>query len=439
MDPTTAALALWAKRYAVGWLTRHWPKFVGAAVAIAAGSTFLAMTATSVIAGNGQLAAASNACAALGYVVDQAAYQPPPIVQAPTIPTGGAVAGFGPNDHEQLENAKAIVAAGTAAGVGSKGLVIAIATALQESGLRNLGHGDRDSLGLFQQRPSQGWGTPAQVQDPNYAALSFFGGPTSPHFDPSRGVASPGGLLDVAGWEQMPVTVAAQAVQRSAFPSAYAKHEARAQVIVEALTTGGTHPLVASLPTPTASGAVGVSGAAMTAADFRTQGVDIDAFCSINFEFTSTTPNLGSQAGQVIPAGEWTAPLRAAITSPFGLRVHPVYGEPRLHAGTDFHAAIGTPIAAPTVGVVDTVTWTSGGGLVLSIKHADGIETRHLHLSQVLVKPGDVVEGGQPVALSGDSGVGTGAHYHYEVHVDGTAVDPEPFMLQHGVNLRAWT
>lgn len=408
------------------------------AAALAAGSTFLAMTATSVIAGNGQLAAASNACAALGYVVDQATYQPPPIGQAPTIPTGGAVAGFGPDEHQQLENAKAIVAAGRAAGVGSKGLVIAIATALQESGLRNLAHGHRDSLGHFQQRPSQGWGSPVQVQDPNYAAPSFFGGPTSPHFDPSRGVASPGGLLDVAGWEQMPVTVAAQAVQRSAFPSAYAKHEARAQIIVEALTAGTNLP-TAPLPTPTTSGAAAFSSAVMTAADFRTQGVDIDSFCSINFELTSSTPNLGSQAGQVIPAGEWTAPLQATITSPFGLRVHPVYGETRLHAGTDFHAAVGTPITAPTAGIVDTVTWTSGGGLVLSIKHADGIETRHLHLSQVLVKPGDVVQGGQPVALSGDSGVGTGAHYHYEVHVGGTAVDPEPFMLQHGVNLRAWT
>jgi hypothetical protein len=114
-------------------------------------------------------------------------------------------------------------------------MIVAIATALQESGLQNLGHGGRDSLGLFQQRPSQGWGTAQQVRDPRYAALSFYGGHTSPHFNAATGKASPAGLLDVAKWADLPVSVAAQAVQRSAFPGAYAKHEARATLIVDAL------------------------------------------------------------------------------------------------------------------------------------------------------------------------------------------------------------
>ena len=90
-------------------------------------------------------------------------------------------------------------------------------TAAQESTLRNLDYGDRDSLGLFQQRPSMGWGTPAQVRDPAYAAAAFYGGPASPTRNR--------GLLGVAGWESMPLTVAAQAVQRSAFPNAYARWE----------------------------------------------------------------------------------------------------------------------------------------------------------------------------------------------------------------------
>ncbi len=116
-----------------------------------------------------------------------------------------------------------------------------------------------------------------------------------------------------------------------------------------------------------------------------------------------------------------------------------MYREWRLHAGTDFHAAVGTAIASPTVGVVEGVSWSSGGGLTVTITHADGVETQHLHLSEALVKPGAEVQGGQVIALSGGSGVGTRPHYHFEVHVDGEPVDAEPFMLQRGVNLRAWS
>jgi murein DD-endopeptidase MepM/ murein hydrolase activator NlpD len=313
-----------------------------------------------------------------------------------------------------------------------------MATALQESGLENLDHGDRDSLGLFQQRPSQGWGTVQQIRDPRSAALAFFGGSTSPHFNPASGRSSPAGLLDVAGWADLPVTVAAQSVQRSAFPGAYAKHEARATVIVDALTGGAagasTAPSDSEGGEPSSNPQVVV-----TVADYRASGVDIDAFCSANFQLASVSGVGATPAGQIIPAGEWTAPVQSRITSTFGNRFHPIFHEWRLHAGTDFHAAVGTPIASPTVGVVDSVSWTSGGGLTVTLAHADGVDTDHLHLSQVLAKPGDEVQGGQIIALSGDSGVGTGAHYHFEVHVNGLPVDPEPFMLQHRVNLRAWS
>jgi len=118
---------------------------------------------------------------------------------------------------EQAANARVIVAVGQERGVSERGLLIALMTAAQESTLRNLDYGDRDSLGLFQQRPSMGWGTPAQVRDPAYAAAAFYGGPASPTRNR--------GLLGVPGWESMPLTVAAQAVQRSAFPNAYAKWE----------------------------------------------------------------------------------------------------------------------------------------------------------------------------------------------------------------------
>ena len=109
-------------------------------------------------------------------------------------------------------------------------VTIALATALQESTLRNLNWGDRDSLGLFQQRPSTGWGTPAQVTDPVYASRLFFGGPSNPNKGNTRG------LLDIPGWQSMTVTQAAQAVQISAHPDAYAKWEASAWVWLDQLT-----------------------------------------------------------------------------------------------------------------------------------------------------------------------------------------------------------
>ncbi|KZC94421.1 muramidase family protein [Clavibacter tessellarius] len=123
---------------------------------------------------------------------------------------------------EMRTNARIIVSEGRKAGVNDYGLVIALATAAQESTLRNLDWGDRDSIGLFQQRPSQGWGQPAQLHDPHYAARAFFGGPVNPNPGTTRG------LLDTPGWKSMTVTQAAQAVQYSAYPDAYAKWEASA-------------------------------------------------------------------------------------------------------------------------------------------------------------------------------------------------------------------
>ena len=126
-------------------------------------------------------------------------------------------------DEEQSRNVRVILATGQSLGVPSHGLTIALATAYQESRLRNLPYGDRDSLGLFQQRPSAGWGTAEQVQDPLYAARAFFGGATGPN---STGAGSdPVGLLDIDGWQTMALTAAADAVQRSAAPNAYARWE----------------------------------------------------------------------------------------------------------------------------------------------------------------------------------------------------------------------
>ena len=116
-------------------------------------------------------------------------------------------------------NAEAIHRVGKSLGVSDYGIAIALATAMQESSLINIDYGDRDSVGLFQQRPSQGWGSVAQIMDAEYSARAFFGGPTGPNFGKVRG------LLDIRNWQTMTLTRAAQAVQVSAFPDAYQKWE----------------------------------------------------------------------------------------------------------------------------------------------------------------------------------------------------------------------
>ncbi|WP_051857031.1 C40 family peptidase [Streptomyces sp. NRRL S-1868] len=144
--------------------------------------------------------------------------------------TGRTGSGSGPQksgrwNSEQRDNAKVIIAVAKKRHLPARAAQIALATAMQESGLRNLGHGDRDSLGLFQQRPSQGWGTPAQVREPAYAAGQFY----------DR-------LVKVRGWRQMPLTRAAQKVQRSLYPNAYARWETAAEQLVEDYWTGADLP-----------------------------------------------------------------------------------------------------------------------------------------------------------------------------------------------------
>nr|WSX22718.1 heavy metal transporter [Streptomyces tubercidicus] len=120
---------------------------------------------------------------------------------------------------EQAANAATISAVASSRGLSERAVTIALATAMQESGLRNIDFGDRDSVGLFQQRPSQDWGTVRQIMDPVYSAGAFYR-----H------------LAKVPGYSRLPLTVAAQKVQRSGYPQAYAKHEANAARLTGALT-----------------------------------------------------------------------------------------------------------------------------------------------------------------------------------------------------------
>ncbi len=146
------------------------------------------------------------------------------------IPAAGGSSGSGGGGvtaltAEQEGNARIIIQVGREQGVPDYGIIIALATAMQESSLRNLDYGDRDSVGLFQQRTSTGWGTIPEIMDPYRSAYLFYQG--------RSGYTR--GLLDISGWQSMALTVAAQRVQVSAYPDAYAKWETSARAWFAAL------------------------------------------------------------------------------------------------------------------------------------------------------------------------------------------------------------
>jgi murein DD-endopeptidase MepM/ murein hydrolase activator NlpD len=294
----------------------------------------------------------------------------------------------------QVANAAIIIATGNRLGIPVRGWVIAVATAMQESTLHNYGNlgprNDHDSLGLFQQRPSQGWGTPAQILSPTHAATSFY-----QH------------LLRVRGWQTLPLTRAAQAVQRSAFPTAYAKWEQPATTLVHVLT-----------------------GLTTTAVD-----------CDPDTDDTTTSVDIGATG--------WTAPIHGAITSGFRTRDRPH------HDGVDIGTTRGTLIHAAAAGTVTSVACTahtptgvdvgcdtdgnrtlSGLGWYVTISHPGGITTTYGHqLIHPLVDVGQPIAAGDILGLLGSSGDSSGPHLYFKVTVAGTPVDPVPFMAAHDASL----
>jgi murein DD-endopeptidase MepM/ murein hydrolase activator NlpD len=304
----------------------------------------------------------------------------------PTPPAGGFPA-IGTWNGEQVGNAATVVAVGMRIGVPPRGWVIAVATAMQESSLVNLPGGDRDSVGLFQQRPSQGWGSPARLHDPAYAAGKFYDK-----------------LLTIHGWQAMPLTEAAQAVQRSAYPDAYAKWETDAVTLVQTLT--------------------------------------------------GLTAGLGA-CGSSISAQGWAQPLRGPVGSGFRTAERPG------HDGVDISAPKGTAIHAAAAGVVSVVrcnavyaatgadygcdrdgdpVLTRGCGWYVDITHTGNVITRYCHqLTRPAVSEGQQVTAGQVIGVVGSSGNSSGPHLHYEVHLGDhtstTATDPIAFMTAVGAPL----
>lgn len=309
-------------------------------------------------------------------------------------------------NRRQLTHAATIIATGSQIhGMTRDGIQIALMAALTESTLRMLantstypesggypndGNGsDHDSLGLFQMRPQSGWGSVAELMDPIYQARAFFGGPTGPNSP------SPRGLLDIPGWQQMDKGEAAQAVEVSAFPDRYRNYEPVAETILATLTT-------ASAPS--------------------SQQSDESAVAET------------SRVVFPLPEGTWV------MSSPYGERVHPITGERKLHAGTDFSAPDGTPILAAADGIVTVAEYSDGGGGIIVIEHTvDGetVATAYIHMWQsgIYVTPGAAVAAGQHIGDVGSSGQSTGPHLHFEVRPGGTnahAVDAAVWLNDHG-------
>lgn len=274
---------------------------------------------------------------------------------------------------EQLAIASQIIVVARQLGISDQGIKVAFMTALQESRLRMYANSsvpesleyphdavgsDHDSVNPFQQRPSSGWGTVAELMNLDYSIKAFFGGPDGPNG------GSPRGLLEIDGWESMEPGVAAQTVQVSAYPTAYNKWEAAADQLVSTLGPG-------------------VAG------------------CS------------GGISGEIV------LPLKSDYnkTSGYGPRDVTVAGASSWHAAIDLQRwpdPCGDPVYAILPGkvVLSSALW-------LSIEHEDGYVVSYLHMfkSQRLVDVGDTVEAGQQVGVVGNVPPSGGCHLDLRINV----------------------
>lgn len=183
---------------------------------------------------------------------------------------------------------------------------------------------------------------------------------------------------------------------------------------------GGSAPMLAST-------AAGASQAIVAAGTVST--AEIAAELQMRSAFNSWKQADGGQQFShaiAIPSVRPVDTLR--FTSNFGIRSDPFTGGARMHAGVDIPGPVGTPVYATADGVVDRAERAGGYGNLLELDHGKGIQTRYGHLSRILVAPGTHVTRGQLVALMGSTGRSTGPHLHYEVRMDGHAVNPAPFL-----------
>jgi len=323
--------------------------------------------------------------------------------------TAATVAGVDVN-ATQMGRAQTVANVAAALGLDSYAATVALATAQQESTILMLANDgsspqltaeqsiitsssmdyphdgvgrDYDSVNTFQQRWIAGWGAVAQLMDPVYAAEQFY----------DR-------LVDVPNWQTIPLTDAAQAVQISGYPDAYAQWEPFATELTAMLWPGAQ----AAAANP--GGPVG-----------------------------------GVCPGLPVPPGSWIRPTDGAITSTFG----PRWGS--MHEGVDIAGPRDTPIYAAADGTVTRAECSSpdcsrdggldmpGYGNLVEVDHGAGESTRYGHMSSYTVTAGQAVTAGALIGYQGSTGNSTGVHCHFETHVNGASVDPVPFMAARGVDL----
>jgi murein DD-endopeptidase MepM/ murein hydrolase activator NlpD len=181
-------------------------------------------------------------------------------------------------------------------------------------------------------------------------------------------------------------------------------------------------------------GLVGLTGVSRRTADIR---VDLGALIRranlLASSFKEAADSLALHTAR-LAATPSIMPTQGWLSSAFSsMRVHPILHMARPHEGIDVSAPMGSPIEAPAAGVVTDAGWETGYGNTITIDHGFGIVTKFAHASKLLVKNGQRVSRGQRIALVGNSGLATGPHLHYEVHVNGRAVDPLKYVLPEGV------
>ena len=147
---------------------------------------------------------------------------------------------------------------------------------------------------------------------------------------------------------------------------------------------------------------------------------------------TSKPPqqSTGSSTGSVIVQGlTWVRPCNyVLLTSPFGWRVHPIYGDWRFHYGVDLAGPSGTPIVATRSGVVTTATYDSSAGYYVTINHQDGFSSKYLHMTHYIVSPGEYVNAGQVIGYMGSTGASTGSHLHFSILYNGNHMNPMDYI-----------
>ncbi|GAB3662616.1 hypothetical protein GCM10027596_24470 [Nocardioides korecus] len=299
-------------------------------------------------------------------------------LSSPAAACGGTGVSTGPSsdsdlDTEQMAVAQQIVAAVRAFPATADkphAAVIALATARQESGIRNLDYGDRDSLGAFQQRPSQGWGSPEQVRNVPHATTTFL-----QH------------VVLVPEWDTRRVTDVAADVQRPAeeYRGLYEQWVPLATRLTDQLWPGATATLTTAPAACGSSPSVGPGGAVYP----------------VRPAFIGTDSHNWGGTGS-----HWSS----------------------WHTGTDFSVPCGTPVLAATSGTVqiDTSQAWAGTWLVKVVTGPDSVATWYAHMQKLDVHEGQAVGAGQNLGEAGARGNATGCHLHFEVHLrNGSIYGPD--------------